>query len=117
MHLVSAAGTAYDHLIEGNYFILGAAAATAAAPDIIVDMAGTSNLIINSNIFAHLIPVAGAARYITVADVRQGIICNNQFGGVQNTALTIGSGGTGVTCPNNVGIGQNYCNGALMARA
>jgi hypothetical protein len=117
IYLISATVTGTEYMVDGNYFGCDAAATTLISADVQVDQQGTGSIAVTNNIFAHLLPAGAIGRWISISDTRQGIIAGNQFGGVQNTAYTIGSGGTGCTCPNNVGIGQNYSNGALMARA
>lgn len=110
----SATSTANELLIEDCYFGLDAEASSTLSSDIFVDASGTCNIIINRNLFAHILPTGGTNKYIYVNLVRQGIVANNHFGGALGTTYTQGYGGTGIDVPTNVGLGANYCNGALM---
>lgn len=85
--------------------------------DIAVYTQGSGHVTILNNYFAHYIPslTAGAIkRWISVDSDRSGLVAGNHFGGAIGTTYTIGYGGTGVQLPTTVGIGANYCNGALM---
>lgn len=106
-------GTSFEILIEGNRFTIDSSAAgTPISADIIADTAGTSNIIVNNNLFAHLLPAGGVNLYGTIANARHGLVCNNIFG--HSATLTVGAGGTAFVCPANVGSANNYCHGALM---
>jgi len=84
--------------------------------DIYVYTQGSESLVIDGNLFAHLLPTGGTNRFISIqSDVRTGLISNNMFGTAQGSDITIAHNGTGVTCPDNMGVGANYCNGKLIA--
>jgi hypothetical protein len=104
--------------ITNNVFRSRLTSASDISSDIYIYTQGSTNLFIANNYFAHLIPSGGHNRFISVqADIRQGLITGNHLGSVQGTTLTVGSAGTGIVCPDNVGHGANYCNGTEMSEA
>lgn len=94
------------------------------ASDIYVDISiynlGSTSVLITGNNFAHLIPsYTNAGGWILIYDDRMGLVSNNHFAGQVGITYTQGYAGTGINVcgPNadtRVGLGANYCNGALM---
>ena len=113
INAVSSANTMTDVIIEGNLFSSTNVAPTEISADIVIDLQGSGYIAIIDNNFAHLLPTGGTNRYISVADVREGIITGNNLG--HSATLTAGTTGTGIVCPANVGRGMNHCFNALMA--
>ena len=116
--VISASVTTVCTTIENCIF--HADTATDVNVDIYYYCQGSSGLLIKDCYFPHLIPAHASGdtlRYIKVAAGESGLITNCHVGGVQGTTLTVGSAGTAITCPDNMGHGVNYCNGALMAEA
>jgi hypothetical protein len=114
IHWTSATGTANELLVEDCYFGCDQITAATLSCDIQIDASGTSNIIINRNCFAHLVPAGGINKYISVSNVRQGIVCNNVIGGVTGGNLTVGAAGTAFDLPANVGHGGNYGNAKVL---
>ena len=116
--VISATSTTVCTTIEHNIF--HGDTATDINVDIYYYCQGSSGLLINDNYMAHLLPAHASGdtlKYIMVAAGESGLITNNHVGAVQGTPLTVGSAGTAIQCPDNMGHGCNWTNGALMAEA
>lgn len=114
---VSSTATATDLLVKDCLFSITAIAGTAKSADIVVNTQGSGYVAIMWNVFAHILPAAGYARYISIADTRQGCVSFNSFTSGYNNAYTVGSTGTGISIPANLNSGPNWGNSALMAAA
>jgi len=116
----SGGASAGSFIVQKNIFASRNTAASEIDCDIFMYTQGSVSLLIEGNLFAHLIPTlsgGGRLRYIYLtADVRQGLVTNNHIAGVQGgTHLTAGATGSAFVFPANVSQGANYTNGALMA--
>jgi len=108
----SGTATAGSFVAKNLTFASRNAAATDIDADIVSYTLGSTNILIDNITCAHLIPsLSGGSflRYISLtADVRQGIISRVRTGNVQAGTLTCGSAGTGIICPDNVGVCECY---------
>ncbi len=102
-------------VINNTFFSRIASAASDISCDICLYAQGSSTCLVKNNVFAHVLPTgAGLKRYVSISEVRQGMVCDNYCG--HTGVLTNGPGsGSGIATPTYVGVAHNYCAGALMA--
>lgn len=113
----SNAATSGNMIVRNCDFMSRLTSASDISADIYIYTQGSASLVIDNINCAHLIPSysGGHSRWISVqADVRQGIVSRVRCAGVQAQAYTSGSAGTGITCPDNIGVCDCYSGQNLL---